>query len=124
MVRITSSSFASFLTDVGLNLPLAPFFSRGTATPQITTRSPGNGDVVGFDFIPSIVPDGGSTDTSVALIIRTDAHALAVGSIGVIDGGGATLFGFAPIPEPASLVLVSLGTAGIFAYGRKRSGSA
>jgi hypothetical protein len=122
--RVTGSSFAQFLTDVGINTPVAPFITTGTAMPSVITRSPGAGDVIGFDFTPSIVPDGGSSDTSVALIIRTDATAFQPGSIGVIDGGGQTLSGFAPIPEPASVALLSLGTAGIFAHGRKRNGSA
>jgi PEP-CTERM motif len=124
--RITGSSFAGFLTDVGVNLPIAPFFTSGTALPSTIDRSSGVGDVIGFNFIPPVTPDSGSADTSFELIIRTNATTFGAGSIGIIDGGGQTLAGFAPtgsttaVPEPASIVLLSLGAAGIWGFGRKR----
>ncbi len=100
------------------------FFTSGTAMPSTIDRS-GAGDVVGFNFIPPVTPDGGSSDTSFELIIRTNATNFGPGSIGIIDGGGQTLAGFAPtpttaVPEPAPIVLLGLGAAGMWTYGRKR----
>jgi hypothetical protein len=121
--RITGSSYAGFLTDVGTDTPIVPFFTSGIAMPITIDRTAGVGAVVGFNFMPFITPDGGSSDTSVELIIRTDATMFAPGSIGVIDGGATTLPGFAPsttTPEPASIVLFGLGVAGICGYGWKR----
>ncbi len=127
VARLSGSSYAGVLTDVGINIPMAPFFTSGTAMPSTIDRSAGLGDVVGFNFIPPVTPDGGSSDTSFELIIRTDAFTFVAGSIGVIDGGSETLSGFAPTPghafqtpEPASIVLLGLGAAGICAYGWKR----
>jgi len=122
--RVTGSSFAGVLTHVGINNPLAPFITSGTATPTLITRSAGAGDVIGFNFIPGIAPDAGSSDTSFALIVRTNATTFNPGSIGVIDGGGQTLVGFAPtvIPEPGTLLLLGSGIAGLVRFGRPTRG--
>lgn len=121
VARISGSSYAGFVVDVSDFAAHSPFITTGTATPSSADRSAG-GDVVGFNFATTIVPDSGTTDTSLALLIRTNAHNFIPGSIGLIDGGGQTLSGFAPvaIPEPASLVLFGLGAAAILGYGRKR----
>jgi len=121
LARVTGSSFAGFLTDVGVSIPLSPFITSGTAVPQTITRSVGAGDVIGFNFDPGLVPDAGSTDTTFELIVRTNATAFHPGSIGVIDGGGQTLTGFAPtvIPEPSTFLLLGGGLAG-FAVRRSR----
>jgi len=122
LARITGSSFGIFVTDVGINVPLAPFITTGSHPPQTITRSQA-GDVIGFNFDPSIVPDAGSTDTTLELIVRTDATAFKPGSIGVIDGGGQTLSGFVPtvIPEPGTFLLLGGGLAGIAAVRSRRS---
>ena len=66
--RVTGSSYAGFQTDVGTATPVAPLIVTGTASPDLITRSAA-GDVIGFNFSPNIVPDGGTGDTTLALIV-------------------------------------------------------
>jgi hypothetical protein len=109
--RLTGSSYAGWLTDVSVFTPHPPFIVTGSFSPSTIDRSPGAGDVVGFNFSPKLM-----ADTSLALLIRTNATIFSAGSIGVIDGGGTTLAGFAPAPEPAfeGLLLGGLFAVGLF----------
>ena len=107
--RLTGSGYAGILTDVaqhsGHSISL---LSTGTHGADLADRS-GDGVVVGFDFVPSILPEpaptDSTTDTSLALLIRTNATSIKEGKIGLIDSGGVTEFpAFAPespaVPQP------------------------
>ena len=106
--RLTGSSFAGWLTDVSVFTGHPPLVA-GSASPITIDRTIGAGDVVGFNFSPKLFPG----DTSLALLIRTNATTFGAGSIGVIDGGGTTLVGFAPAPEPAYAGLLLGGLFGL-----------
>jgi hypothetical protein len=117
------------------NAGLPALFDSGDAgaTPLTADRS-ANARVVGFGFIPPpVVPpvvegiDPG--ETSMILVIRTNAVAWTGGVSSVIDGTTSTVRTFSPqatavsiVPEPASLLLLSsaFGAAGYMARYRAR----
>jgi len=111
---LTGFNFAGFTTNVGFGTPGNgqcgfSISCSGTVAPTSILRS-ADGSVVSFNFNPNI-----SGVTTFALEIQTNASGFASGSIGLIDGGGQTLNGFAPTgapvstPEPSSMLLVGAG---------------
>jgi MYXO-CTERM domain-containing protein len=86
------------------------------ATPSTVDRpNSSHGNVIGWDF--------GSFDsgqTSVTLVVKTNADNYESGKVAVIDGQSVNLTGFQPGPEPSSMVLAGLGAVGLVAYGLRR----
>lgn len=120
--RLTGSDYTGFLTDVSQHAAHPPLITTSTHPADLATRS-ADGSVVGFDFITAIAPEPAptdfTTDTSLALLVRTNATSFTTGTIGLIDGGGDTLGGFAPTSLPAPLaVWGGLGLLGLLAFGR------
>ena len=117
IVRATTQSFTGFLTDVGYTATGSAIpgglFVNGTTVPISVDRSL-SGDTVGFQMgaAPNGIPPG---QTSVALIIETNAQFFSNGNLNVIDGGTTTLRVFAPIlPDGGSAVtLLGVALAGI-----------
>lgn len=106
----------------GFSLDVEQYVDDGT---NAATNADFNFGVIEFNFL-----DGNAltpTDESYWLIVNTDATAYTAGTIGLIDGGGTTLTGFAPsmtTPEPPSLCLFVTGLLGIAAGLRRRIRSA
>lgn len=112
--RLTVVDFTGWQTDAsyqapGTSMPGLP--AGGAVTPAYINRS--TPDVVGFSFVgfpvgPGLLTPGSS---STWLVVQTDApqwvHTMAY----VIDGSIAGVPSVGPIPEPASLALLGLGTA-------------
>jgi len=122
IVRMSAIDYSGWSTDVSAVLGsaqagVAPAFTNGGQGPSDATRSGGVGQTVGFDF------NGiGAGDHSRVLIVRTNATIFGGGVIGVTNGGTDNVPGFAPSPEPASLVLLAscfLGLGGAYAWRRR-----
>jgi PEP-CTERM motif-containing protein len=122
--RESNTRFGGFLTNVhfALNGSFLAGFVDGTVTPNTADRT-SNGNVVGFNFVP---PEDNKIDpgeTSVVLVIRTDAPDYEPGFSSVINGGVDTVDTFQPAviaPEPASLLLFASGLLGLGAMTRRR----
>jgi PEP-CTERM motif-containing protein len=120
LARNTDSLFALlapptvFTTDVFYrtdNAGLPAIFEAGDAgaTPSAADRGL-DGQVVGFDFLPGAAAINPG-ETSMILVIRTNATAFTDGFSSVLNALPASVVTFgpaaAPVPEPASLLLLS-----------------
>lgn len=136
---MTMSSFREFITDVWFVLngsavtcsACGGSFADGTQDPLTVNRS-NSGSVVAFNFPNSFTINAG--ETSLALLIRTNATNYSTGSMSVIASGTVTKAAFqpvaapvtdpgpgpVPVPEPASLALLGMGLAAAAAAKRRR----
>jgi hypothetical protein len=102
--RYSMSSFAGFNIDAGTN----PF---GTHDPNTVSRSSLlNGDVLSFNF-DQFGNDIAVGETTVQLVIETNARNYTIGILSAQDGSAASAYGFQPtaVPEPSSLALIGGG---------------
>lgn len=126
IARLTGFDFKGFTTDVsqssnGLSGVTGTPFVAGTISSVSADRS-ASGQTVGFNFDRNVfVP----VNTSLVQVICTNATRFTAGTIGLIDGGGQTIPGFAPtaVPEPATVVmaLAGLPVLGVYWLRRRRN---
>jgi hypothetical protein len=129
--RTTDFNFGLFLTHAHIAFngsALGGAFTDGTQNVQSVDRS-GDGNVVGWNFTGAGVPDAERLDpgeTSLVMIIRTNAPDWDPGFTSVINGGTDDVDTFqpapaAPIPEPAALLLFGTALAGLASLRRRRT---
>jgi PEP-CTERM motif len=102
--RYSMSSFSGFNIDAGTN----PF---GFHDPNTVSRSVLlNGDVISFNF-DQFGNDIVAGETTVQLVIETDALHFTTGILSAQDGSAGSGYGFQPsaVPEPSSLALMGGG---------------
>jgi hypothetical protein len=114
--HLSGASFKGYMTDVVQVTGVGPLGVAGTVAADGVDRTT-SGTVVKWNYTSTGVGPGGS---SYMLIVNTNVTDFGPGSLGLLDGGSAQFTGFAPAPEPASMILF-LGTlAGLAAWSIHR----
>jgi hypothetical protein len=119
--RTTAINFTGWLTDVGFTLTgstLGAGFVNGTVIPISVDRSL-SGDSIGFSFTPPILAAINPGQTSMVLVIETNATLFTAGNFNLIDGGVTTVAAFEPLAArvPEGSALSMLGISGFALLG-------
>jgi hypothetical protein len=117
--RTTAINFTGSLTDVGftaLGSTLGAGFINGTVAPVTVDRSI-SGDSIGFSFTPPVSGSILPGQTSMVLVIETNATSFIAGHLSLIDGGVTTVAAFQPVapkvPEPSSKWFLAMALGGV-----------
>jgi len=114
--RVNGFNFGGFTADATFMLANAldqapTNFTRNTA-----------GSIVGFEFESPVSFDPG--ESSALIVVRTNAPGYTTGLINIIDGGSATVMGYAPVPEPGTAALLGVAAGALLLRRRQRMGAA
>ena len=116
--RMEVSSFDPFSTDVSYKTP------NSGLVPEYADRA--TSATVGFSFDSAFGGDGPLSPglTSALLVIHTDSKVRVRGMASIIDSHTGTALALVPtftnVPEPAGIVLLGLGMAGVLFVVRRR----
>ena len=124
VARVVPFSFAGFATDVRYRLDGSTLagtgFLDGTEIPVTADRDT-TGINVGFAFAPPDAAKIDPSESSVVLIIFTDAKFFKPGFVSVINGGSDDVASFAPaVAEPSTLMLFGAGLLGLARAVRRK----
>ena len=112
--RVTTLSFAGFLADAGYDTGCGNI--ANPVLPTSMDRS-SSGDTIGFNT--NVAPG----QMSECLVVETNATNWTTGDLNFIDGGIASVAGFAPVPGPvvgAGLPGLIFACGGLLALARRR----